>query len=301
VRKKAFIVILLLAVLLSGCKKKDKGKVEEANDIEQPGNGSEEIEDEPKNEAEKEANMTIEIKLENQKPIYLVDGNKLDENSVLKKGHIIKFVYEGLEGFIAGEGFRTLSETKNLFVVESSGDLSVSVAIKGNLHKFDFRLEGSQSSIELGKFTQDDLILKIDKKDFDIYKGPSYLMDLLPSGKITEHDVDTIDPEVRFFEYEKDGIKFYYYDIPGDNTFNAFVEGLTVESPKHPTSKGLTIGDSYEKMIETYGDYKDKYEDGNHVYYYYYLTDVVDEIRTFSLVFDKQKNKLISYSVFASV
>lgn len=299
-RKRLIIMVVLLGLLLGGCKKNDKGEIDPPNDIENPSNGNESPKDQGGNDVKKEENMIINIAVEDQKPVYRENGNIISENANLKKGYIIKFTYGNLEGFMVGDGFRTLKETDNLFVVEKADDLSVSVEIKGTWHKFNFTLEGSQSSIEFGQFTRDDLVLKLGDNYFDMNDKPSQLVKLLPGGESIVHDIEVEDPNIKMVEYKKDGITIYYYDNPKDNGFNSFIEMITVESPNYPTNRGLKIGDNYEKMIELYGEYS-HYNEYENQAYYYYSTDEMEEHRIFTITFDRDTNKMIRYYVSSSL
>lgn len=248
-----------------------------------------------------DADIEIHYSIINGKVVFA--NYNSDEIIKVRKGNVIAFIQDNVgDGELERVSFekglvRHETENNYLTVTEAGMDIDLLVRINYDFFLFKIRsLREYSSNLNGEKLILEDLLIEINEDlvlevggDVDSYI--SYLGD----GHISEMDVSPNDDSYILYEYEKDGIRLYYYDNKGNTLSKPYLYIAVIDSPKYSTFRGLRTGDSYDKMIELYGipEFVEKYDD-RAVYFYSsdddYSADLV-------ITLNSKTNSVVAYNI----
>lgn len=154
-------------------------------------------------------------------------------------------------------------------------------------------------NVNKNKLNEDDIYIKINDENYlSTNSDREKLLLLFHGGILSEVEKSENNENVMLYKVEKDGVIVYYYDNPYDKNFRLFIDIIAVKKSNHSTSKGLRVGDRYERMIELYGYTEYFYKDESSTYYSYLFNDYA---LTLIIEIDNITQLVTSYSLSSTV
>lgn len=223
----------------------------------------------------------------------------------VEKGDVISFIqdnpYGGMDRLAFSEGLEKHERSNRSFIVREDGIQHISMRINAEWHEFKF-LSGKEdiSNLKGKKITEEDLQIRTSSGVLvNMYSNFDELMELLEGGKKEEHGVSDNNEDAILFGLHKDGFKCFYYDVPSDPDYGVVLDALVVDRGNHSTYRGLKVGDTYEKMIELYGEPEEVFtrENTDHCNY-----ETEDEIYIkLGINIDRETKTVSQFGVFLEI
>lgn len=295
-KRLSIILILLAFVLIStACSNRDRGDLIANGGKIEAG----QVDNSKINEADIEADIEIHYSIVDGKVEF--DNYDIETIRKVKKGDVIAFIEDNqgsgkIEDVSYNEGIEQKESHNNYFTVTESGvDIELEVKLNSKWYTFKFRsLREDIADFPKGVPIYEDFLVYVDNDYlFGLGDFVEEFIEYYGEGDIKDVNVSPVDENLIFYKYGKNGIIVSFYDNPDDDDYIPLCQAIALESPGHSTYRGLQIGDSYDKVLELYGETDFFTQYGDYIIYEYYYAGENYRMSLYINV-DKKADKVIS-------